>query len=784
MVVAISSVAKTKAMKKLLFIIVLMLVLSWGWRADAAEIVAIRASQQKDFHRLTIIFSEEIPVEVDKKGEKLLVRMRELETAKLTHIPATDIIKVKGLTKTHDPSGDISTIEALVTEGSTVKHSSRPGPFRLIIDVYPASSLVLRREGTRPGEESHLLHPDAAGLVAFNDSWRWLYRKKAVEILKQELYRAPLTSVFRVVPGISLNNADSIVKGLQNASSSYAAQGKSANAAVLKAIADFYSNSTTHTELEAILRANSSDFSTLAYFVMGDHFERKGFYPEAAGYFTRAIGDKENALRPEALFRRGRLFYFDEKFGDAKDWFKRSLDEGHKEAGIWLANTALIKGEMELAWPMYKEHVRAIEELDPVTRLSVADTYLTRGTWQEARYSYAAIRARYPKQEFIETFLTLKEGDALLAEGKLDEAALLYGRTKEKLKGEEWAIATLSLADAWFSSDNAENLLKAEKLYGSVAGGNFIGSEIARMRLASTRIRLGKFEEAYGDITRFGARYPVSPVRQDMDKLSSVLFYEWLDSLYRKGDHVAALKLFLETPLSIPFGKKADIYLKIGTSSMETGLKSEAVSMLDNAAKMGAPQAAEEAMLLLARVYLSQNDTGSAERMLRAFKTRFPRSGKRAEIAELEARIAFEMGEHARVAGYSGTADPELMVMKAESVYRSGRAKEAALLFEKAAVSLNAKGSLRAAARAYARYADVLFDINDFDRAARGYRQAVNLLDAADKEEMSWALYRIVQCFSRLGREAEKKAALKELKDAGGEISPWSEKIFKEAARL
>ena len=758
-----------------------MIALTSGFSAYAAEIVAMRASQQKDFHRLTIIFSEEIPVEVDLKGEKLLVRMRELETSKLAHTPSTDYIRVKGLTATQDQTGKLSTMEVSVSEGSTVKHSSRPGPFRVILDVYPPSSLVLRKEGPRSMDESRLLEPDAQRLVAFNDSWRWLYRKKAIEILKQELYRAPLSSPFRVVPGVPLTSADSIVKGLESAS---AAQKQLANAVVLNAIADFYSNTIQHAELETIIRANPSDFTALAFFVMGDRFERKGFYPEAAGYFTRAIGPKDNPLRPEVLFRRGRIFFFEDKYADAKDWFKRSLDEGYKDAGVWLANTALIKGEMELAWPMYKEHVRAVEELDPISRLSVADTYLTRGTWQEARYAYAAIRARFPNQEFLETFLTLKEGDALLAEGKLQEAVILYSRTKEKLKGEAWAISTLSLADARFSSNKTEDLLKAEKLYESVAGGSFTGSEIAHLRLAAARIRLGKFEEANDDVTRFASKYPLSPVRQDIDKLSSVLLYEWLDSLYRKGDHVAALKLFLETPLSIPFGRKADIYLKIGTSSMEAGLNGEAVSMLDNAAKMGTPRVAEEAMLLLARVYLSQRDTGSAERLLRAFRTRFPRSSRKAEIAEIEVRIAFEKGEHAQVASYTGSAEPELMVMRAESVYKSGRAKEAAALFEKAALALNSRGSLKAAAKAYARYADASFDLNDFDGAARGYGLSLKLMGPDEKEERSWALYRMAQCFSRLGREAEKKAALKELKDTGGELSPWSERIFKEAATL
>ncbi|HBG46099.1 MAG TPA: hypothetical protein DDW94_03825 [Deltaproteobacteria bacterium] len=748
--------------------------------AYAAEIVAMRASVQKDFHRLTIIFSEDVPVEVSSNGEHLFVKISEFKSKLPADSPVTEYLKVEGLAEKEGQPGRSATLDITLIEGATFKHSTLTGPFRMIIDVFPPPGYLAKKE-QRP-KEVFILEPDPVKLVAFNDSWRWVYRKKAVVALKAELYAPPPTSPFRIVPGVSTESRDSVLKGITNAVSSHKAKGERSKAEVLGAIANFYSGKSSHIELENALRANpASGYSPLAYFIMGDYFERKGFYPEASGYFIRAIEGKDNQLKAEAVFRRGRLYFFEEKYAQAKDWFSKSLDAGYEESRVWLANTLLIKGETEPAWKMYRAGVRAIEELDPVTRLSLGDMHLARGNYQEARYLYGGLRSRYPKEDFMSDFLLIKEGDTLFAEGKAEEAALLYNRTKDKLKGEQWAMAALALADAYFASGEGDSVGKAEKIYETVATGSFASTEVANLRLVAARLRLGRYPEAYGDISRFYAKYPVSPVRQDLEKVSSILFYEWLDSLYRSGDHLGVLKLFLDMPLSVPFGKKAETYFKIGRSSMETGLNSEAVRLLDNAVKMGTGPMVEDAMLLLARVYIAQNDINSAERLVGAFRTRFPKSAKTRELNELDAMIAFEKGEHGTVSRFTGTADPRLAAMKAESVFKVGRFGEAAALFENAARAFQARGESKEASRAFLRYADAIFETKDFARAAQGYRQAAGLIDEKEKEERSWALYRLAQCFSRLGRAADKARAIEELKAAGGEYAPWSEGIFKEA---
>ena len=65
--------------------------------AYAAEIVAMRASVQKDFHRLTIIFSEDVPVEVSSNGEHLFVKISEFKSKLPADSPVTEYLKVEGL---------------------------------------------------------------------------------------------------------------------------------------------------------------------------------------------------------------------------------------------------------------------------------------------------------------------------------------------------------------------------------------------------------------------------------------------------------------------------------------------------------------------------------------------------------------------------------------------------------------------------------------------------------------------------------------------------------------
>lgn len=770
-----------------IFFAILISILSvplWS-SVEAAEIIAIRASEQDDFHRLTLVFSEKVDTGVSRKGDKLFVRMRDIRAGVMSNFPSTGFFKVNGLSRGSDPSGVFATLELQVTEGATVRHSTQSGPFRLMVDVYPPDAPEEKdfQEERRTTVEAQFLKPHSSKLVAFNDSWRWVYRNKAVEMLKPELYGDPVSGAFRAVLGLEPGN-DRFLDEAVKAASEHRKKGEHGKAGALNAVIDFAGGKTAPPELDMALRSNPDPlYSRLGYFVLGDHFERKGFYPEAAGKFSRAAEGDDNPVKGEALFRKARIFFFERKYAEAKELFRASLEAGHQGAGVWLANTALIKGEIESAWTLYRENA-ASAALDGISRLSLGDMHLTRGDYAEARRIYREMSAGYPADGFIGVFLSLKEGDTLLAEGRAKEALQLYIGAKGRFTGEVWAMATLSLADAYFLSGEAGPLEEAERLYGAVAAGGFAASEITALKLLSARIRLGKFEEGYAFFKAFNGKYPLSIYRQDMDLLSSVLFYEWLDSLYKKGDHLAVVKLFLDVPLGAPFGKKAETYLKVGKSCMAAGLRNEAVNMLDNAVKLGSGQVTEEAMMALIRVYIEQKDTGSAERMLKAFRAKFPANGRAAEIRELETLIAFEKGEYGKVSREKALDRPGAVLMKAESSYRAGLTGQSAPLFESAAKGFKAEGNESEASRSFIKSADALFEAGRFARAAEAYRQAIGHMDEKETADRSWALYRMAQCYGRLGRADDKASALRELEALGGELAPWSEAIMMDPAGI
>ncbi|MCL4872438.1 tetratricopeptide repeat protein [bacterium] len=771
-----------------IFLAILISIISVPLWSDvqAAEIIAIRASEQDDFHRLTLVFSEKVDTDVSRKGDKLFVRMRDIRAGVMNNFPSTGFFKVNGLSRGSDPSGVFATLELQVTQGSVVRHSVQSGPFRLMVDVYPPSAPEEKdyEDKRRTTVDDQFLKPHPSKLIAFNDSWRWVYRNKAVEILKAELYGDPVSGAFRAVLGLKPGD-DKFLEEAAKAASEHGKKGEHGKAGALSAIIDFTGGKTAPPELDTALRSNPDPlYSRLGYFVLGDHFERKGFYPEAAGKFTRASEGEDNPIKGEALFRKARIHFFERKYAEAKELFRASLQAGYEGSGIWLANTALIKGEIESAWTLYRENASSGAGLDSVSRLSLADMHLTRGDYAEARRIYREISAGYPADGFMGVFLSLKEGDTLLAEGREKEALHLYIGAKGRFTGEEWAMATLSLADAYYLSGEAGQLEEAERLYGAVAAGGFAASEITALKLLSARIRLGKFEDGYASFKTFNGRYPLSIYRQDMGLLSSVLFYEWMDSLYKKGDHLAVVKLFLDVPLSAPFGKKAETYLKVGRSCMAEGLRNEAVNLLDNAVKLGSGQVVEEAMVALIRVYIEQKDTGSAERMLKAFRTKHPVNGRAAEIRELETLIAFEKGEYERVSREKPANGPEAVLMKAESSYRAGKTDQSIPLFESAANGFKADGNVSEASRSLLKSADALFEAGKFAKAAEGYRRAIGHMDEEENADRSWALYRMAQCYGRLGRADDKAAALKELEALGGELAPWSDAIMKDPAGI
>lgn len=773
-------------MRLLKIMIFMALILPYAGSVLAAEIVAMRAYEHKEFHRLTIIVSDDITLTADKEDERVVLRMRGLSVKPLKELPGTEAIKVRTFREDSDLNGNYASLEVSIPPGSKVTQTVKAGPFRVILDVYPPAGFGLKKE-MDPYMKAVLLQQDATKVLAFNDSWRWVYRKKVIDALRASMYQDGSAEAFRASFGITPAAANGDASVSSGVLSRLKAEGRNSDAQVLSMILDFNSTDGEVAAIENALRPLADpEIKGLGYFLLAEHFEKKGFFPEASGYYTLAGKvSKKAEFKSLAAFRRARLLFFDHKYSEAKDRFKSALDSGYTDARAWLASSSIIKGELDLAWETFSGLKKSASDLDPISSLGLADMHLVKGNYQEARYIYASLRARHSGEGLVSVYLQLKEGDAYFLEGKRTEAVQLYTKTKEKLKGEQWAMASLSLADAYFVMATREELEKAEKIYESVATGSFEGSPITHLRLVATRMALGSFREAYEDMKKFHARYPTSPLRQDMLRVSSTLFYGWVNALISKEDHLGAVKLYKEASMSMPFGKKAEMSLKIGKSFRALGLFSEAVKHFDAAFKIGDSSTGEEAMILLAATYLDQSDTNSAERLIKAFETRFPKSKRSAELEQLRAKAAFKNKDYAKSAGLtSDGGDAALISMKAASLVKTGNAEDASVNFESAARALEGKGEKEAASSAWLSGADARFIAGDYKGAAEAYRKGLDNANEKDTDARSWALYRLARSYGRLGMKDKEEESLKALKALGGEFGAWSEKIYEKPKSL
>lgn len=767
-------------------ILLTALLFSLAPSVQAAEIVAMRAYENKGFHRLTLIITEEVPLKAVKGDDSVIIQMRDISTTTFKDLPRTEVIHVRGLRKDSDDSGQFTALDVGVPRGSKVTQTVKSGPFRVILDVYPPPGFGAIK-AVDPYMKAVLLEQDASRVMAFNDSWRWVYRKKVVELLTAELHESLPAEAVSAALGVDASDRAAAESEAARAALSLRAAGRADEAALLDAVMLFYAGRSDPASLEMALRpAKDSAVKGLGYLLIAGHYEKKGFFPEASGYYTLAeAGTRHRPVRSLALFRKARLLFFQHKYADAKEAFRKSASEGHAGSGLWLASVCVIRGETDAAWQLSGAGKSPPDGTDPITALSLADMNILKGRFNEARFLLASLRSRYEKDSLVWSYLLMREADAYFLEGRKDHAVSLYAGAMEKLRGEPWALMSLALADAHFVTGTREALEKAEKIFDAVARGSHEASIVTNVRLIATRVVLGRFEQGYEDIKRFHASYPTSPLRQDVTRLSDTLFYGWIDALTSSGDHVGAVKLFSETQLSIPFGKRAETSLRIAKSYAAIGLKTEAARNLDIAVKLGHGALAEEAMLLLADTYIDQNDINSAERLMKAFGTRFPRSKKTAEKELISARLAFARGEYERSAAVNAAqGDAGLSAMKAKSLARIGRQDDAAGSFERAAAAYESKGDERAARGAWLRSADARYASGDIRGAIEAYRKGLDKASAEDKEDRSWALYRIARCYSRLGMKDMEAEALSELKAVGGDLSQWTSAIFEEAKGL
>lgn len=759
------------------------------------KLVRVRTGEHSDFHRVVIELSKRAEFDIKSDNRRLSVRLKSIDASgKIDAVQKTGLIGFEGITPLADESGTpLTSLDFIISKDFSLKKTVKNSPFRIIIDITPADLKQSEAEAKAKAEKkaadkkkaevfpTEKPDPDA---VTFNDGWRWIYRKHLLSVFKSEFHQdnALKAEALRAELGLTGLEIKDLVKEADALAEELKKDGDPADAAVLEKITTFLSDEKKAHELEEYIKSKESGLGSLARFLIGNHYEKRVFLPEASGYYSRVLLEKEEgALRGIVFFQKARLLFLEGKFEEAKEGFEKALESGYMNAGPWLANTLLIKGEFEPAWELYSKNTgsRDLSSLDPITALSLADMNVIKGNYEDARGIYETLRKRYSRDEFLAAYFETKKGDVLVAEGRKFEAVRHYSKAKERLKGEAWALAAISLADALSKNTDTESLEKAEKLYHSVVEGGHLSSEIAVINLVSAHASLNKYEEGLRLIEAFPVEYPTSPLRPDVLALKGKLVYKWIDWLSKEGDSAGIVMIEAKYGSSIPFGKRGESYIKIAKAYMDAGLPSEAISTLDGAIKLGNDKIGEEAMVLLAKIYLSQKDTNAVDRALEAIKASYPKGAYSAELSLIALRNSFLKGEYRGVAGSNTADDPEALLLKAAALAELKKHAEAESVYEKASVLLKKKGEDERLREVEMKIADLNFRLERYKKAIDYYRRAS--FGLGETEDRAWAFYRMAQAYSRMKNENEKKEVLKELKVNGTELGGWALQVFKKA---
>lgn len=618
-----------------------------------------------------------------------------------------------------------------------------------------------------------------------HQGWRWVYRKKAASHLKGYVIEADSEDVFffKDIFGLSGADRNGIAADALKLAAILRKGQEGEKAALIEAMAAVASGAGEH-ELESMLATcEDNELKMLGYFLIASSYERKGFYSEASGHYSRIAKDKNLGLmKTLATFRKGRLLFFDGRFDDAKEWLLKASNEGAPGAGLWLADAMYVKGELEGAWEIYSKAASDPEaEFDLVTRMSMADASLEKKDFESGRKAYEgllSIRASGKMPEMLSSYLNIRIGDSYLLDGKTAEAKAIYAKTRDSFKGEARSIAALALADALTLETGHASWEQAVKIYGELSEAGTAASEFAHLSKAAMNARLENYPQALTDIGQFIWRYAISPFRADANHLKGLIAYRQIDALYSRGDYYGAASIYIKVMDLVPFGRKAETYLKAGKSLAALSLYKDAAPALAVAHKLGRDHVAEEALLELSKVYLAQGDFDSAGRTLAALKGRFPEGASRPGADALLLQIAFMKGEYKKAAEWKLMREDALsLVIKARSLSAMGSRDDSVRAYALAIESYGKEGKAPPHGL-YIAKADAEFALKRYDDAAKDYMRAVPLSEDAGGEDRAWALYRAAKSYSMLGAEDEARSIVDELKADKSEFGRFMLPVF------
>jgi tetratricopeptide (TPR) repeat protein len=372
----------------------------------------------------------------------------------------------------------------------------------------------------------------------------------------------------------------------------------------------------------------------------------------------------------------------------------------------------------------------------------------------------------------------------------MEDAIGSYKVVRENLKGEGRAMASLAMAEILVKSDDHQGYREALRYYRTVADGNFIGAEEAYLRSALLQMKLGNDGFAIALIDKMERLFPMGELRHAASRLRGNITIQWLDKRAIMGDDHGLAKIFLTYKDYIPYGKKSGAYIQAGRAFIRLGFTTDAVKVLNSLVKMGKGKHLEEAMVLLAKGYLAQEDIESADRLAMFFKATFPDSKFKKEFVKLRGEIDFKKGEYDKIVSTRAVKrradwnNSEEMMVVATSFFRLGKFADSEKRYRRAAELLAEREQNIELAGACMGVAESSFMQGKYAESIKFYRCASELSKAGDKEgtsiDRSWAIYRLAQSNFKIGKKIEATEALKNLKQIDAKMAEWGKYLFAE----
>jgi tetratricopeptide (TPR) repeat protein len=635
-------------------------------------------------------------------------------------------------------------------------------------------------------------------VAPFNDGWRWEYRKKVVETLSKtmpDIYRE-IFDAFAAKFHMGIENSEQVVAELTALTIDYEMEEELGKAETLKGIIPFFQDNGDVEVIDSLLRKYAyTGFTRLGRFVEGVYFERKGFTPEALAFYNLTIVGTEDEDVPdpfttviiaEANFRMGMVYLMDYKTDKALTHFKKASEGGNNSARKWLANTLLIKGRTKDAIAIYKE----VEADDPITRMNLAEVSIIKKDYEAARQHYSELSDEFSGDALVSAYFMIRVADTYQIEGSMDKATRSYKIARENLIGDGRAMASLAMAEILIKSDDHEAYREALRYYRTVADGDFIGAQEAYLRSALLQMKLGNDGLAIALIDKMERLFPLGDFRHEGSRLKGNITLQWLDKLALRGDDHGFAKIFLTYETYIPYGKKSGAYIQAGRAFIRLGFITDAVKVLNSLVKMGKGKHLEEAMVLLARGYLAQEDIESADRLAMFFKATFPRSDFKKEFVKLRSEINYRKGQYDKVVSTRAVKrrtdwnNSEEMMVIASSFFRLGKYVSAEQRYRRAAELLAEREQNARLADACMGVAESSFMQGKYEESIKFYRCAAELSKVRDKGgesiDTSWATYRLAESNFKIGKDIEATEALKSLQRTDEKMAEWGKYLFAE----